>query len=119
MLHRFLPRSSAFALALAVCCCFSACAPRRDQVAIPVTDEEQVLLTQITRDPFMIINQAWRDGQGRLTVETSQGNGRAIYVLAPDIDGARGLSIRPRHDTHDLETALPDPPPELGVNRGR
>jgi len=88
-------------------------------VNIPVTAEEQVLLTQITRDNFMLINQAWRDEKGRLTVETGQGNGRAIYVLAPDIDGARGLSIRPRHDTHELDTALPDPPPERGVNRGR
>jgi hypothetical protein len=111
-----MPCRSVLLLLVVIC---SACAPRRDRVNLPVTAEEQTLLSQITRDNFMIITQAWRDDLGRLTVETQQGNGTAIYVLAPDIDGARGLSIRPRRDTHDLDSALPEPPPQLGVNRGR
>jgi hypothetical protein len=104
-----------FLLIVALC----ACAPPRDRVALPVTPEEQVLLSQITRDPMLTIDHAWRDDSNRLMVETRQGNGHRTYILAADVEGVRGLSIRPYSRTHDIDTEIPSAPPALGVNRGR
>lgn len=91
----------------------------RDQATVPVSAQEQVLLAQITRDPYLIITSTWRDEDGRLVVETRQGNGGRTYVLTPDVDGAKDPLIRRRVDDFQLPTVEQGPEPERGLQRAR
>lgn len=106
------------ALALSVVL-LAACGQPRDQATVPVTPEEQVLLAQVTRDPHLVITATWRNDEGRLVVETRQGNGERTYILTPDVDGAKDPLIRRRVDDFLLPTEEPGPPPRRGLQRDR
>jgi hypothetical protein len=91
----------------------------RDQATVPVSGQEQVLLAQITRDPYLVITSTWRDDEGHLVIETRQGNGGRTYVLAPDVDGAKDPLIRRRVDDFQLPAVEPGPEPARGLQRAR
>jgi hypothetical protein len=95
----------------------SACSQPRDLATVPVSPQEQVLLAQITRDPYVTITATWRDEDGLLVVETVQGNGERTYVLAPDVEGAKDPLVRRRVDDFILPTVEPGPAPRRGLQR--
>ena len=61
---------------------------------VVLTDQERVLMTQLTRDPFVIPESMIREDDGFVTVRTRQGNTVAYYRLLPATDAKTDLSIR-------------------------
>ena len=101
-----LPRLLLISATLATAVVFSGCTFRRYEPP-QATPEEQVLLAQLGRDQFSVITLIARDEDGYLVVSVQQGNTDARYVLAPAIDGATVLTIRPL----DNKTRLPSHAP--------
>ena len=64
--------------------------------ALPVVlnDQERVLMTQLTRDQFVIPESMVREDDGFVTVRTRQGDTVAYYRLMPASDAKTDLSIR-------------------------
>lgn len=83
-------RSAVFflSLMLVVGCARTAAPP------VVLTEPERVLMTQLTRDPFIITESMIREDDGFITVRTRQGNTVAYYRLMPATDAKTDLSIR-------------------------
>lgn len=96
-----------FLLVAAVLSSF-ACTPREAEDQPNV--EERVLLAQLRRDPYIRIDQTWRDGLGNLVVETSQGAVRRRYLLAPDTPSDQTLRLRRIDDSFHVPGPAPAKP---------
>ena len=95
-------------LPLVLCC--TACTARND----PTTSaEERILLDQIQRDPYVVVQRMRRNDDQFLELHTLQGGVEVGYVLAPAIDGGRELTIR-RIDNDLLLPAKTGPWPGTG-----
>lgn len=90
-------------IALLVCGCTTT--TRND--AAP-TAEEQVLLGQITRDPYIEIIELERDDVSHLVVTTRQGSQRVRYVLKPSNPGEMALNVHRINDRSVLEVSESD-----------
>ena len=87
---RSLMRCAVFFLCLALT---AGCA-RSGALPVVLTEEERVLMTQLTRDPFIISESMIREDDGFVTVRTRQGDTVAYYRLMPATDAKTELSIR-------------------------
>lgn len=72
------------------------------------TAEEQVLLSRLARDPFMVIEGWERDGDQRLVVTTGQGRERVRYVFKPAQIDDKTLTIHRIDDRSVLEVGESD-----------
>lgn len=74
----------------------------------PPTPEEQVLIGQITRDPYMEIVELERNDLDQLVVTTRQGSLRVRYVLKPSNPGEMALNVHRINDRSMLEISESD-----------
>ncbi len=103
-------RSTAFAvLGLLGLVALAGCAPPRAPVVY--TELERQLLTQLTRDPFIVVQAVTREADGFITVRTLQGDTVAWYRLMP-AEGADTPQLRRVDDRQTLSVAWTD---ELGT----
>lgn len=78
--------------------------------------EEQVLLSRLARDPFMVIEFWERDESHHLVVTTGQGRERVRYVFKPTQIGEKTLTIHRINDRSVLEVGESD---QLGTGPQR
>lgn len=74
----------------------------------PPTPEEQVLLGQISRDPYLEIIDLERNDLDQLVVTTRQGSQRVRYVLKPSNPGEMALNVHRINDRSVLEISESD-----------
>jgi hypothetical protein len=76
-------------------------------VAPPVvlSAEEKVLITQLARDQFVVVQSMLREEDGYLTLRTQQGYTVAYYRLMPANDAKSELSIRRLDEALRLQIA--------------
>ncbi|MBA3698815.1 MAG: hypothetical protein H0W78_08170 [Planctomycetes bacterium] len=72
------------------------------------SSEEQVLLGQITRDPYIEIVDLERNDLEHLVVTTRQGSQRVRYVLKPSNPGEMALNVHRINDRSLLEISESD-----------
>lgn len=102
------PASRASVLLFAVIALLSSgCTGNTRADALP-TAEEQVLLGQITRDPYMEIVDLERNDLDQLVVTTRQGSQRVRYVLKPSNPGDLALNVHRINDRSTLEVSESD-----------
>ena len=77
-----------------LCLALTAGCARSGALPVVLTEEERVLMTQLTRDPFIISESMIREDDGFVTVRTRQGDTVAYYRLMPSTDAKTELSIR-------------------------
>ena len=77
-----------------LCLALTAGCARSGALPVVLTEEERVLMTQLTRDPFIISESMIREDDGFVTVRTRQGDTVAYYRLMPATDAKTELSIR-------------------------
>lgn len=77
-----------------LCLALTAGCARSGAPPVVLTEEERVLMTQLTRDPFIISESMIREDDGFVTVRTRQGDTVAYYRLMPATDAKTELSIR-------------------------
>ena len=100
--HNPLPMRCA---ALCVCLFMIVGCARSAARPVVLTAEEHVLMTQLTRDPFVISESMIREEDGFVTVRTRQGNAVAFYRLMPANDAKTELSIRRLDEQLRLQVA--------------
>ena len=76
-------------------------------VAPPVvlSAEEKVLITQLSRDQFVVVQSMLREEDGYITLRTQQGYTVAYYRLMPANDAKSELSIRRLDEALRLQIA--------------
>jgi len=79
-------------------------------VRAELTDEERVLLTQITRDPYLVVERIQRTEDGVAEVITRQGSRQVRYRLAPAVEGGRELRLRPVDEDLTIPAQVPEYP---------
>jgi hypothetical protein len=89
---------------------------------VVLSAEEQVLITQLSRDQFVVVRSMLREEDGYLTLRTQQGNTVAYYRLMPANDAKTELSIRRLDEELRLQIAwsedhLGTGPAPRGVSR--
>ncbi len=117
--HAFTPMRSAFFVMLFLA--ISGCA-RTSPALVVVTAEERQLMTQLTRDPFVVIKSSVREEDGYVTIRTQQGNVVAYYRLMPAGDANPELTIRRLDEQLHLPVAwsedhLGTGPADRGIHR--
>ncbi|MBA2481208.1 MAG: hypothetical protein H0V44_11145 [Planctomycetes bacterium] len=70
----------------------AACSSRTDDTLL-LREDERVLLTRLTRDPFIHITDLRRDDEDHLQVTTRQGDTIARYELSPENAASKELVI--------------------------
>lgn len=75
------------------------------RVEVPPSAEEQVLIGQITRDPYISIVDLERNDLDHLVVTTRQGSHLVRYVLMPSNPGDLALNIHRINDRSVLEVS--------------
>ncbi len=79
-------------------------------VRADLTDEERVLLAQITRDPYLVVERIQRTEDGVAEVITRQGSRQVRYHLAPAVEGGRELRLRPVDEDLTIPARQPEFP---------
>ena len=74
----------------------------------PPNPTEQVLIEQLTRDPFVIIDQYERDEFEHLIITTIQGSVRVRYIIKPIQPGNPRLNIHKINDRSNLDISESD-----------
>lgn len=92
---------------LPLLCLLAACVPPERQV---LNEDEQVLLTQITRDRYLVVERIVRGPDGVAEVTTRQGAREVRYRLAPAVEGGRELRLRPVDEDLTIPARHPDYP---------
>jgi hypothetical protein len=87
------------------------CSSRSDD-PLTLKDDERVLLTHLTRDPYIRITDLRRDEDEHLVVSTVQGDTVARYLLAPDNPATKELKIRRLIDDFQMRV---DPSDQIGT----
>jgi hypothetical protein len=86
---------------------------------VVATPEEQVLISQITRDPYIEILDLERNDLDHLVVTTRQGSQRVRYVLQPARPGEAALMVHKINDRSMVEVSESDQlgtGPQVGRN---
>ena len=77
-----------------VCVVLLASCARSAGQPVVLSKEEQVLVTQLARDQFVVVHSMLREEDGFVTLRTQQGDTVAYYRLMPANDAQTVLSIR-------------------------
>lgn len=102
------PASSAFPILFAAIVLLASGCTGDTRAETPPTPEEQVLIGQITRDPYMEIVDLERNDLDQLVVTTRQGSQRVRYVLKPSNPGEMALNVHRINDRSMLEVSESD-----------
>lgn len=103
-----MPLASRAFLSLAVIALLTSGCTGDSRAEAPPTQEEQVLIGQITRDPYMEIIELERNDLDQLVVTTRQGSQRVRYVLKPSNPGEMALNVHRINDRSMLEVSESD-----------
>jgi hypothetical protein len=81
---------------------------QRETEPLQVTEEEQAMLTHLTRDSFVRVTGLQRNDEGRLVVTTQQGNTTVRYQFAPENAASKQLRIRRMAEEFELKVGASD-----------
>jgi hypothetical protein len=102
------PASHASLLLFAVIALLNSGCAGDSRAETPPTQEEQVLIGQITRDPYMELVDLERNDLDQLVVTTRQGSLLVRYVLKPSNPGDMALNVHRINDRSTLEVSKSD-----------
>ena len=90
-------------IVLALCCGFLGGCGTKPRAVAGISPTEQILIEQLTRDPFVIVDHFERDDLEQLIITTIQGSARVRYIIKPIQPGSQQLNIHKINDRSQLE----------------